>query len=108
MKNFIEYELDDNITILIQAPDDIGGVVKASRSDWHLTKAKKTFREALSEAKLQANILLEEIEDLHIQEAEIKFGLTTVGEIGNLAIGKVGVDINYEVTLKWKSTKTIS
>ena len=47
-------------------------------------------------------MLVEEIEDLHVEEAEIKFGINTVGEIGNMAIGKVGVRVNYEVTLKWK------
>ena len=35
-------------------------------------------------------------------EAEIKFGVSTVGELGNMAIGKVGAGVNYEITLKWK------
>jgi len=44
---------------------------------------------------------LNEINDLHVEEAEVKFGINTVGELGNIAIGKVGV--NYAITLKWKS-----
>ena len=68
-------------------------------------KAKKTFREALSDVKVQARMLVEEIEDLHVDEAEIKFGINTVGEMGNIAIGKIGVGVNYEVTLKWKKEK---
>ena len=65
-------------------------------------KAKKTFHEALKDVKAQAMMLVEEIEDLYVEEAEIKFGINTVGEVGNIAIGKVGVGVNYEVTLKWK------
>jgi len=36
-------------------------------------------------------MLVEEIEDIHVEDVEIKFGINTVGEIGNIAIGKVGV-----------------
>jgi len=36
---------------------------------------------------------------------EVKFGLKATGEAGNylFAIGKVGVEANYEVTLKWSN-----
>jgi len=43
---------------------------------------------------------------LHVEEAEVKFGINTVCELGNMAIGKVGVGVNYEVTLKWKKPET--
>jgi len=49
--------------------------------------------------------VMTEFEDLHVDEAEIKFGINTVGEMGNIAIGKVGVGVNYEVTLKWKKER---
>lgn len=104
MPAYVEYELDNGVTILIEAPEEeFEGIVKASRRDEPIIRAKKKFREALAAAKDQAKILLEEIEELHVEEAEIKFGLTTTGEVGNLAIGKVGIDVNYEITLKWKS-----
>ena len=32
----------------------------------------------------------------------LKFGLITTGEMGNFAIGKVGVEVKNKVTLKWK------
>lgn len=64
-------------------------------------KAKKGFADALKDFRAQAKLLLSEIEELHVNEAEIKFGINTAGELGNLAIGKVGVGVNYEVTLKW-------
>ena len=55
----------------------------------------------LSDAVLDAEKLSRPL-DLHVEEAEIKFGLKTVGEAGVFAIGKVGGEMNYEVTLKWK------
>jgi len=66
------------------------------------TKAKKSFSDAIKDVKTQAKLLIKEVEDLHVTEAEIKFGINTVGEVGNMAIGKLGVGMNYEVTLKWK------
>jgi len=104
MLNYIEYELGDGATILIEGPEEAGGIVKASREvgEPATTKAKKSFSDALKDVKTQATLLIKEVEDLHVTEAEIKFGINTVGEIGNMAIGKLGVGVNYEVTLKWK------
>lgn len=104
MTNYIEYDLGDGATILIEAPEgETGGIVQAARGDGEFAKAKakKSFADALKDIKLQAKLLLNEVEDLHVTEAEIKFGINTVGELGNMAIGKIGVGVNYEVTLKW-------
>jgi hypothetical protein len=35
-------------------------------------------------------------------EMTVSFGLKASGDLGNLAIGKVGGEANYAVTLKWK------
>lgn len=108
MPTYVEYKLDENVRILIEGPDaETGGIVKASRSgEVPIVKAKKSFSDALKDVKAQAQLLIKEIEDLHVEEAEIKFGLSTVGELGNMAIGKVGLGVNYEVTLKWKKLGT--
>lgn len=104
MPRYVEYKLDENTTILVEAPEDeTGGIVQAANKDGVSTvKAKKTFAEALKDINLQAKMLLMEINDLHVEEAEVKFGINTVGELGIMAVGKVGVGVNYEITLKWK------
>lgn len=104
MPAYVEYKLDDNTTILVEAPEDeAGGIVRASNEEGVATvKAKKTFADAMKDVNAQAKILLREINDLHVEEAEVKFGINTVGELGNIAIGKIGVGVNYEITLKWK------
>ena len=102
MTIFIEYELEDGATILIEAGDNVSGIVQASRGEGVILRAKQKFSEVFKDAKKQAQLLLKEIEELPVNEAEVKFGLTTCGEIGNLAIGKIGTGVNYEVTLKWK------
>jgi hypothetical protein len=105
MPTYVEYKLDDDTTILVEAPEDQeGGIVRASNEEGGIAtvKAKKTFADALKNVNAQAKMLLKEVNDLQVEEAEIKFGINTVGEIGNIAIGKVGVGVNYEITLKWK------
>ena len=102
MTTYIEYELDEKTTILVEAPEDeSSGVVKASRGANTPKKAEKTFKEAWQSVKVQAKMLIDEVEDLHVEEAEIKFGVNVTGKAGNVAIAQVGLGVNYEVTLKW-------
>lgn len=108
MPTYVEYQLDDQTTILVEAPEDqAGGIVHASNDEGVASvKAKKSFADAMKDVNVQAKLLLKEISDLHVEEAEVKFGINTVGELGNIAIGKVGVGVNYEITLKWKKPTT--
>lgn len=107
MLTFIEYKLDDETTVLIAGPEPTnGGLRPVSRGmddEIHIEKAEKGLRASLQSAKKSAQLLLDEINALKVSEAEIKFGLTTTGEAGVFAVGKVGVEINYEITLKWKN-----
>lgn len=109
MKTYIEYDLDPNTKILIESNEDYhGDIIKASSKIGEVatTKAKKSFVEALKDIKAQAILLIKEIEELHVSEAEIKFGINTIGELGNMAIGKIGAGVNYEITLKWKTPES--
>lgn len=105
MTTYVEYELDHHMMILIELLDEsASGVVPASRKVGELAKiqARKSLKQALIELRAHTKLLMEEIEALHVDEAEVKFGVNTVGELGSMAIGKVGLGVNYEVTLKWK------
>ena len=42
---------------------------------------------------------------MRADEVEVSFGLKAVGEAGNFAIGKVGMEANYVVKLKWSGEK---
>jgi len=106
MPTFIEYELEDGLTVLIEAPEDeTTGPVRAARdNDGNIIKrSEKKFGEALDSIRLQAAMMRKKLEDLYADEVEVTFGLTTTGELGNFAVGKVGLEANYEVTLKWKN-----
>lgn len=103
---FIAYQLEDGTEVLIQAPEGLtppGPVKAAGVEQQGVIQAEKTFGEAMEGVRKQAKELRKKLEDLRADEVEVKFSLTATGELGNFAIGKVGVEANYEVTLKWKN-----
>jgi len=58
----------------------------------------------LSSVRISALQIRKKLHDVQADEVEVKFGLKATGEVGNnmFAIGKAGMEANYEVTLKWK------
>jgi hypothetical protein len=101
MSNYIEYKLEDGSTILVEV-EERGGVVKASSKTGEPVASKLNFKKAFASVRSSIDEILAEFDDLHVYEGEIKFGLKSIGEAGIFAIGKVGGEMNYEVTLKWK------
>ena len=102
MSTFVVYQLDNGDEILVELSSSDGSIIPTSTGSV-LIKAKKTFSEALKHVKSSATALRKELEALRAEEVEVKFGLKTTGEAGNtvFAISKVGIEANYEVTLKW-------
>lgn len=103
MPTYLEYTMDDGSTVLVEAESVTGGVVKASRSGGvDVIQTGKKFTDALASIRGSLKAMVTEFDALRIDEAEVKFGLKAVGEAGVFAVGKVGGEMNYEVTLKWK------
>jgi len=103
MPTYFEYAMEDGSTVLVEAESSTEGVVRASRgSGLNVVKAGKNFTDALTSIRGSLKALVAEMDALRVEEAEVKFGLKAVGEAGVFAVGKVGGEMNYEVTLKWK------
>lgn len=105
MATYIEYEIEEGKTVLVEVKDAQTGVVKASRgSDGNIIiKASKTFSDAMGNIKAQALALRQQLEDARANEVQVEFSLKATGEMGNFAIGTVGAEAAYKVTLKWKN-----
>jgi len=111
MTTYIEYELEDGTTLLIEAEEQrTGGVRKASvdKDGNVIQKSGAKFQDALAGVKASARLLREQLNELEAEEVEVTFGLKTTGEAGFFAVGKVGMEANYTVKLKWgKGSQTI-
>lgn len=68
--------------------------------------AQATFSKTIKQA-IQSNVqgFIDAVESLPNPptEVEITFGLKATGEVGNIAVGKAGGEVNYTVKLSWKS-----
>lgn len=103
MPTYMEYTTEDGSTVLVEAESASGGIVKASRNGGvDVVQTGKNFSDALASIRGSLAAMVAEFDALKIEEAEVKFGLKAVGEAGVFAVGKVGGEMNYEVTLKWK------
>jgi Trypsin-co-occurring domain 1 len=102
MATYIEYKMENGSTVLVEAESSMGGVVKASRGGVDVVQAGKNFTDALASIRGSLKALVAELNALEVEGAEVKFGIKAVGEAGNFAVGKVGGEMNYEVTLQWK------
>lgn len=107
MGTYVEYELENGATILVEIEAPQGGVVPTSRDrNGNLVhKAERRLGEALQAIRPVVSALYHGLVDLPIEETEVTMGIKVVGEAGNLAIGKVGGEVNYSVTLKWKNVQ---
>ncbi|OQY43807.1 MAG: hypothetical protein B6242_14000 [Anaerolineaceae bacterium 4572_78] len=108
MSGYVEYTLEDgsNVIFEYEDADESMGMSNVSRSSKDKPiPAKKKFEEALAGIKPWASSLREQLSDLKADEVNVSFGLKTTGEAGNFIIGKVGLEANYTVTLKWNNTE---
>ncbi len=102
MPTYIEYQNEDGSTVLIELAEAAGGVVRASRDGMKVVETGKKFKEAFASIRGTIKDLVAEMGALQVEEGEVKFGLKALAEAGVFAVGKVGGEMNYEVTLKWK------
>ena len=115
MAQYIQYQTKDGDVIWIQIGGGEGesqsGVVKAGRLGEKVQdavlEAQICFEDAMNTVKHSAETIIEKIKGLSDRpdEVEVTFGLKAAGELGNMAIGNVGGEANYTVTLKWKREK---
>jgi len=110
MSVYFEYNLPDGTNILVEAVQDSGNVVKASSrgSQDQVIETGEQLGEALSKIGKTAAVVHQSFLGIEADEIEIKFSLKATGEAGIFVVGKVGMEANYEVTLKWNSTSNSS
>jgi hypothetical protein len=107
MTTYIEYQLEGGTTLLVETDEQkTEGVTKASRDkDGNVVKsAGLKFEAAMANVRDSAAALRSQLEELRADEVTVTFGLKATGEAGLFAIGKVGMEANYTVTLKWSHT----
>lgn len=111
MAKYVEFPLDGGGTILIETPDEpdkpkSGFVstrgVESAVQEWS-DKAQQSFQHSIAGVRRSAEELVTQLNALSPDEMEVTFSLKATGELGgNLVIAKLGGEVNYNVTLKWR------
>ena len=87
MSRYVEFDLPDGSTVIIESDEDESGVV---------------FGQAVENARKSAMVIMDKVRELGPDEVEVTFGLKASGELGNLVVAKAGVEASYSIKLKWK------
>ncbi|MEL7006367.1 MAG: CU044_2847 family protein [Bacteroidota bacterium] len=111
---YLEFTTDDGDTVLVEVEEgtdstSASGVVKVGATEAVERKvmaAKSKFENAIrGTIKHNVEAFIDSICELsHLpDEVEITFGLKATAEAGNVAVGKVGGQLNYNVKLSWQN-----
>jgi hypothetical protein len=103
MSRYVEFDLPDGSTVVIESDEPDGGVVKAGLGEV-AERARETFERAVENARKAALIIVDKVRGLHDSpdEVEVTFGLKASGELNTLVVAKAGIEASYSVKLTWK------
>lgn len=112
--HYIQFNTADGQTVLVEA--DVAevtpprGVVKAGIAD-KIRETVAAAEDSLDNAMRRvvcynAQAITEAVQSLPSRptDMQISFGLKVTGEVGNIAVGKAGGEVNYQIKLTWKQT----
>ncbi len=108
---YVEFPLENGGSILIETPDlqekVQSGFVKSGQSEAAreaALPASRSFDASVENVRQAAELLVSKLRTISAppDEMTVSFGLKASGDLGSLAIGRVGGESNYAVTLKWK------
>jgi Trypsin-co-occurring domain 1 len=117
MSYYIEFPTE-NGTILVEAEEveveTLPGIEKAG-----LLSRKKDAGEAVAQARVSFDEAIKQVIGENVRalqeavgnlakapdEVELTFGLKATGEAGNIAIGKLGGEANFQLRLLWTGSK---
>jgi Trypsin-co-occurring domain 1 len=107
MTKLIRFDAGDGATVLVEVEDVTSeGVKPVSKKPGEIAaQARQSLGEVMDEIGPMVRTMKNRLNTMTEagDQVEVKFGVRLSGEIGAV-IGKVGGDVNYEITLKWAHT----
>jgi hypothetical protein len=109
---YIEFPLENGGSILVESTDDpvrtsAGFLKSENASPDNAQKASQSFDASVESMRQAAELMVTKLRSLSAppDEIDVHFSLKASGEVGSLAVGKLGGDANYSITLKWRADK---
>jgi hypothetical protein len=92
---------DPNTLLLFEVEEPGGRRVAVVKDRAQIVETQESVNGAISQARRSAELLLETVRGLDIDQAEVTFGLKLIGEAGLFAISKIGGETHCTVSLRW-------
>lgn len=92
---------DPDTVLLFDVEEPEGRRVAVVKGREQIVAAREPVDRAIAQARRSAELLLETVCGLDIDEAELTFGLKLTGEAGLFAIARAGAETHCTVTLRW-------
>ena len=103
MKQLVEFQLDDNSTIVVEVDEpETEGAIRATGPDEVVRKSLHSFDDAMDKIHAATENAITKLRNLSTRPDEItmEFGFNFSGEFGAI-IAKASAEANYKVTLTW-------
>lgn len=100
MKQLVEYELEDDSTIIVEVDLPEAGIERAARGD-QIIKAKERLGDALEHIKPVAQTVFSKLGGLSADEIGVEFGIKLGAKAGTI-IACADTEANFTVRLTWK------
>ena len=103
MKQLVEFQLDDNSTIVVEVDEpETEGAIRATGPDEVVRKSLHSFDDAMDKIHAATENAITKLRNLSTGPDEItmEFGFNFSGEFGAI-IAKASAEANYKVTLTW-------
>ncbi len=100
MKQLVEYEIEDESTIIVEVDLPEASIERAGRGD-QIIKAKERFGDALEQIKPVAQAVFSKLGSLSADEIGVEFGIK-LGAKAGVIIASADTEANFTVSLTWK------
>jgi hypothetical protein len=103
MGRYVQFELSDGGTVVIESDEPDGGIVKAGVGEV-AERARETFEQAVENARDAALVIMDKVRGLYEapDEIEVTFGLKASAELNTLVVAKASIEASYTVRLTWR------
>lgn len=105
MARLIDFELDGNTTVLVEAAEDgmPKGMQRVSTGGVMAEKAGKTFDDALAGIRPIAGTILAQMREAvaEAQEIQVEFGIKLTASAG-VILAKAATEGHCKISVKWK------
>jgi hypothetical protein len=105
-KHFVEFELEDGQTVVVEAEGEGSGVQRVGRDGEAPTeKAQSRFMNAIARVKPAAEVVLNAFQEMNTpDEIGLEFGIKFSAKAGAI-LASADSEATFKVSLKWKNEK---